>query len=180
MKANVLMPIGIQGVGKSTFLRKYAAEKQIIRISRDDIRTEVNGGESTFIPGNEAKIWEIALQRLGEALKESLDKGAKMIGLDMTNIDRKSRKPFLDIVADFAKSHPVILKIFNFPNNVDLAMQRQAGRSRQVGREIVEQYASKCEEFSSSEIKCSNVEIHIYDVDVAGEYKEVSSSIIVD
>lgn len=178
MKLNVLMPIGIQGVGKSTFLRKYAAEKQMIRISRDDIRTEVNGGEATFIPGNEPKIWEIALQRLVEALKASLDEGAKMVGLDTTNIDGKSRKPFLDIVAEFAKSHPIILRIFKFPNDVDLAMQRQDGRNRQVGREIVEQYADKREEFSQSEIECSNVEIHIYDVDAAGEYKEVSFSVV--
>ena len=173
MKTNVLMPIGIQGVGKSTFLRNYIAEKKIARISRDDIRTEVNGGEATFIPENEPRIWEIALQRIGEVLQVSLGEGAKIISLDMTNIDRKSRKPFFEVLVEFAKSHPIILRIFNFSNDVDLAMQRQATRSRKVEREIVKQYAAKREEFSPSEIQGNNVEIHIYDVNIAGEYKEV-------
>jgi predicted kinase len=148
----VLMPIGLQGVGKTTFLKTKFPQTPMVTISRDEIRTELNGGDATYVPEKEPQIAAEAIRRFQEALQNAVHQGPSLIAVDATNINIFNRKEWLTALLQFAKQNPVLLKVFQFPMNIDLVMKRQAGRSRQVAREIVENYAKLYEPFTLKEL----------------------------
>ena len=94
----------------------------------------------------------------------------------MTNINAWGRKDYLQIVQKFAETRPVVLKVFHFPNDVDLAMQRQQGRERQVDQAIIEKYADKFQRFdTASETdtgKAKRLSVEVYDVAEDGTLRD--------
>lgn len=92
----VYMLIGLPGSGKSTYAEKLAKEKDAIIVSTDKIREELFGDEA--IQENERydnnTVFSLAYTRTKMAMLEG-----KNIIFDATNINRKKRKYFLEILS---------------------------------------------------------------------------------
>ncbi len=166
MTTTVLMPVGIPGIGKSTLIAQQIGGRANVEISRDAARSKINGGDATFIPKNEGLVSELVFQRFNKALDASAQQtGPNVITLDMTNIDKRSRQDYLKILKEFIQKNDLLLKIFHFPNSVDLSMQRQEGRIRKVERDIVQKYADRFERYSASEMpESKKLAVEVYDV----------------
>lgn len=171
------MPIGIPGIGKSTLLQQQTAQAAVSRVSPDDIRSAINGGDATFIPANEPQVWGEAFRQFKEALNKTLQGGPLQIIVDATNITVKRRESFLDTLKTFAQKHPVLLKVFHFPNDVALALSRQAGRSRQVDPAIISKMSKQFQPFTSAEITepGAQIDVEIYDVAPNGTLTPVNT-----
>ena len=49
MTTTVLMPVGIPGIGKSTLIAQQVNGRANVEVSRDAVRSKINGGDATFI-----------------------------------------------------------------------------------------------------------------------------------
>ncbi len=166
MTTTVLMPVGIPGIGKSTLLTQEINGRPNVEISRDAARSKINGGDATFIPKNEGLVSKLVFKKFNKALDASVKQtGPTVITLDMTNIDTRSRQDYLNVLKEFIQKNTLLLKVFHFPNNVDLSMQRQEGRSRKVDRDIVQRFADRFEPYQKSEMPDSkNLQVEVYTV----------------
>lgn len=92
----VYMLIGLPGSGKSTYAEKLAKDEDAIIVSTDKIREELFGDEA--IQENERynnnTVFSLAYTRIKIAMLEG-----KNIIFDATNINRKKRKYFLEILS---------------------------------------------------------------------------------
>jgi len=86
-KPDVILPIGISGSGKSTWIKSLPKDKYIV-VSPDEIRKEITGSIS-----DQSKNKEV-FQEVDNKIKEALSQGKQII-LDATNLNTKLRREFL-------------------------------------------------------------------------------------
>lgn len=142
----VWMPIGIPGCGKSTYLRNAAAFKNSTFIGLDLVRQELTGNMGDV--SKDAQVREIVKDRLRQALVSDRPETDTIV-LDATFLNAKNRKPYLDIVKTLGKD--VILRVFEFSATLDICLERQKKRARQVPVEIMNQLGRLFSSFKAEE-----------------------------
>src|SRR3989344_3628898 len=86
--AKLIVGIGVAGSGKTTILKKFAADHRYAYICPDDIRQELLG--DTTDNSRNPEIWKEAYQRT----RDHLQKGESIV-FDATFADQEYRRAFL-------------------------------------------------------------------------------------
>jgi predicted kinase len=121
--ANLLIPMGIPGSGKSTWVKTMLDGKYTI-ISSDAIRKSLFGSlKAAHTPDekakNNAKVWDIFYRDIEEALKHNVD-----VVADATNLRAFARERLREIAERTgAKTHLLVF------NNLDQACLRNVQRN---------------------------------------------------
>jgi predicted kinase len=89
-KPNFIIPVGISGSGKSTWIKTLEGQGYVV-VSPDDIRREILGSVNDQSRGNE--IFNIAYQRVIDAINSG-----KNVIFDATNVGSSDRKRMLDFL----------------------------------------------------------------------------------
>lgn len=139
-KALVLL-VGPPASGKSTWGKKFAADNQIEYVSTDEIRGQI--GMSEADQSVSAQAFAIARRKVSEALK-----AGKSAMIDATNVNRKSRKDWINMGRDADAF--IIAVTFEIPT--EELYRRDAQRSRHVGPEIINRFVAKYERPSHQEV----------------------------
>jgi len=84
----LILPIGIPGSGKSTWIEKFKKSGDYIVVSPDEIRRELTGDISDQSMNKEV------FQMADETVRRALEGGQSVI-YDATNVDTKYRREFL-------------------------------------------------------------------------------------
>ncbi len=112
-KGTIIMPIGISGSGKSTWVKTLP--KDFVVVSPDDIRRELTGNVS-----DQSKNREV-FQEVDKRIEKLLEQNKKVV-LDATNVNTKLRKEFMEkILKDFPDT-TFTYKLF--PTNPELSKKR--------------------------------------------------------
>jgi predicted kinase len=125
----VIIGIGIPGSGKTTFLKPFAKEHDYMYICPDDIRAELSGDPMDH--KQNAKVWEIAHDRLNESLKSG-----KTVVFDATSARINDRRGLVK----FARDHGAekIQGVFGAVPFV-VAQERNVARGKDGGRAVPEE-----------------------------------------
>lgn len=116
---------GVPGCGKSTFAHQWLKEgERRARVNRDDIRMQFFGKETGV---DENMVTEIEHQQVHTLLKAGYS-----VVVDDTNIRHAYIKAFVKIAAKFGV--PVAVKQFDV--DLKVAIERNAGRASQGGRDV--------------------------------------------
>lgn len=122
------MLIGLAGVGKSTWAKKFKEKyPNTDIISSDKIRKELYGDES--VQDNPQKVFEIAHNRI----IKSIDDGAQYTIFDATNIKRKNRLTLMDKL----KKYNIEKEYVIFAEPLDVILLQNKKRERNVPEEII-------------------------------------------
>jgi len=85
----LVLPIGISGSGKSTWIKEFNKDNKYRVVEPDGIRREVTGDVSDA--SQDKQVWKIAKQRTINSLR-----GDQSVILDATNIDPDHRAEFIE------------------------------------------------------------------------------------
>lgn len=132
----VYMGIGIPGSGKSTALAEICRNRTYRYVSADEVRLLVNG--SVESQANPSKVWGIVFELFTKALK---DPTCDTIVVDNTNITFENRKKFYDLAYMYTNNAEFVLVWADVP--VEIAIQRNAGRSRNVPEHVIRGMAER-------------------------------------
>lgn len=110
----VILPIGISGSGKSTWI-KSLPEGEYTIVSPDEIRKELTGSIS-----DQTRNAEVFLQ-VDNRINEAISNGEQVI-LDATNLNTKLRRQFIDSLRKNFPEVDVFYKLF--PADPELSKQR--------------------------------------------------------
>ncbi len=114
-KPKLILPIGISGSGKSTWIKANANSNTVI-VCPDDIRRELTGDVSDQTKNNE--VWSAAYNKIATTLNTGKD-----VILDATNVKSGDRKRLLSYLSDNVdKPFEVVAKIFDV--DPEVAKQR--------------------------------------------------------
>lgn len=147
MTKQVWMPIGLPGIGKSTYLNQALAGSPHRRISPDDIREELTGDMSNL--SRDKEVFQLARDRFETALQSQAPADQTII-LDATFLNPNARQKFLDLL--IAASQQIFLRVFTFPMDVNLALTRQKNRARQVPEAAIRRLANSYKPFTAAEV----------------------------
>jgi len=101
----LVMPIGISGSGKSTWIKTLDTSNAVV-VSPDEIRKELTGSISGQTKNTE--VFALVKQRAADALK-----AGKSVILDATNLNPVQRKDMIDSLQQLSgKSFDVYYKLF--------------------------------------------------------------------
>ena len=92
VKPKLILPVGISGSGKSTWINANTDSNTIV-VSPDNIRKELTGNISDQSKND--LIWTIAFKKIVHALNSG-----KNVILDATNIESNNRKKLLNYLRD--------------------------------------------------------------------------------
>src|SRR5690606_16036696 len=105
-KPKLILPVGISGSGKSTWIKSQTDPNTIV-ISPDDIRRELTGNISDQTKN--AEVFQIAHKRVADALN-----AGKNVIFDATNIKSRDRKSLMDYMkVHVDKSIEGLAKVFS-------------------------------------------------------------------
>lgn len=114
-KPRILIPVGISGSGKSTWIKSNTDSNTIV-VCPDDIRKELTGDISNQSKNSE--VWSIAFDRIVKALNNG-----KNVILDATNVNSHDRKRLMDYLKNNVnKPFDAFAKIFDV--DPEIAKQR--------------------------------------------------------
>ena len=113
-KADIILPIGTSGSGKSTFIKSLPQENLVV-ISPDDMRVEFTGDIND--KSKDKEIYIEAAKRAVEAIKQG-----KQVVFDTTNLTKDKRRPFIEAIKKAMPSANIQYKLM--PLNAELAKQR--------------------------------------------------------
>ena len=114
-KPKLILPVGISGSGKSTWIKSQTDPNTIV-ISPDDIRRELTGNISDQTKN--AEVFQIAHKRVADALN-----AGKNVIFDATNIKSRDRKSLMDYMkVHVDKSIEGLAKVFSV--DPEIAKQR--------------------------------------------------------
>jgi len=113
-KPNVILPIGISGSGKSTFIKSLPQENLVV-IEPDTMRVEFTGDINN--KSKDKEIYEEAAKRAVTAIKQG-----KQVVFDTTNLTKKKRLPFIEAIKKEIPNANIQYKLMEL--NPELAKQR--------------------------------------------------------
>lgn len=114
-KPKLILPIGISGSGKSTWINSKTDSNTIV-VSPDDIRREVNGNVSD--QSNMGQVWSLTFDRIVNGLNSG-----KNVILDATNVKSSDRIKLLKHLNTYVnQDFDAQAKIFNV--DPEIAKQR--------------------------------------------------------
>ena len=113
-KPDVILPIGISGSGKSTFIKSLPQENLVI-IEPDAMRVEFTGDMND--KSKDKQIYEEAAKRAITAIKQG-----KQVVFDTTNLTKDKRLPFIEAIKNAIPSANIQYKLMEL--NPELAKQR--------------------------------------------------------
>lgn len=129
----LIMLVGLPASGKSTYAKEFARlHADAFVFSSDDYR------ERLLYDVNDQSQNELVFKTLYAEARKCLEQDCTAI-IDATNITRKSRKRCLDNFKDMN----IIRECHIIPTFFDLCIDRDAGRDRTVGTEVIMKFA-KC------------------------------------
>ena len=114
VRADVILPIGTSGSGKSTFI-KSLPQKNLVVISLDDMRVEFTGDINN--KSKDKEIYEEATRRAIAAIKQG-----KQVVFDTTNLTKEKRRPFIEAIKKAIPNANIQYKLMEL--NPELAKQR--------------------------------------------------------
>ena len=138
-KADVVLPIGTSGSGKSTWIKSVNANNQFVVISPDDMRVEFTGDMND--KSKDAEIYKEAANRAIQAIKEG-----RPVIFDTTNLTKDKRRPFINAIKKAIPSANIQYKLMAL--DAELAKQRikadiAAGVNRaNVSEETIDRHAA--------------------------------------
>ncbi len=112
--ADVILPIGTSGSGKSTFIKSLPQENLVV-ISPDDMRVEFTGDIN-----NKSKDKEIYIEAANRAVQAI--KQGKQVVFDTTNLTKDKRRPFIEAIKKAIPTANIQYKLMEL--NPELAKQR--------------------------------------------------------
>ena len=113
-KADVILPIGTSGSGKSTFIKSLPQENLVV-ISPDDMRVEFTGDINN--KSKDKEIYEEAAKRAVAAIQQG-----KQVVFDTTNLTKDKRRPFIEAIKKAIPNANIQYKLMEL--NPELAKQR--------------------------------------------------------
>jgi predicted kinase len=134
----LIIPIGIQGSGKSYYYEKRLKDKGVIRISKDEIRFKLINPKKNEKNYNEKLEPTIELFTRIELLL-MLKINEKDIYLDSTNIIYSKRIELIEL----ARKHNYKVKIIYFDFPLETCLKRNSKREWKVDEKIIEEYSNK-------------------------------------
>lgn len=114
VKADVILPIGTSGSGKSTFIKSLPQENLVV-ISPDDMRVEFTGDINN--KSKDKEIYEEAAKRAVAAIQQG-----KQVVFDTTNLTKDKRRPFIEAIKKAIPNANIQYKLMEL--NPELAKQR--------------------------------------------------------
>lgn len=127
-KADVILPIGTSGSGKSTFI-KSLPQKNLVVIEPDAMRVEFTGNMND--KSKDKEIYEEAAKRAIAAIKQG-----KQVVFDTTNLTKDKRVPFIEAIKKEIPTANIQYKLMEL--NPELAKQRiKAQLARGENRAVV-------------------------------------------
>lgn len=117
-KADIILPIGTSGSGKSTWIKSVNKNNEFVVISPDEMRIEFTGDINDKSKDDE--IYEAVKERAINAVKEG-----KRVIIDSTNLRKDRRRPFINAVKEALPTANIKYKLM--PLNPELAKQRIKG-----------------------------------------------------
>ena len=136
--ANVILPIGTSGSGKSTWIKSINSDNEFEVISPDAMRVEFAGDMND--KSKDEEIYKEAAARTIQAIKN----GKKVI-FDTTNLTKEKRRPFIKAIKEAIPGANIQYKLM--PLDAELAKQRikadiEAGVNRaNVSSETIDRHA---------------------------------------
>jgi predicted kinase len=113
-KADVILPIGTSGSGKSTFIKSLPQENLVV-IEPDTMRVEFTGDIND--KSKDKEIYIEAANRAIQAIKEG-----KQVVFDTTNLTKDKRTPFIEAIKKAIPTANIQYKLMEL--NPELAKQR--------------------------------------------------------
>ena len=113
-KADVILPIGTSGSGKSTFIKSLPQENLVV-ISPDEMRVEFTGDIND--KSKDKEIYEESAKRAIQAIKDG-----KQVVFDTTNLTKEKRRPFIEAIKKAIPGANIQYKLMEL--NPELAKQR--------------------------------------------------------
>jgi predicted kinase len=112
--ADVILPIGTSGSGKSTFI-KSLPQKNLVVIEPDAMRVEFTGNIND--KSKDKEIYNEAANRAIQAIKQG-----KQVVFDTTNLTKDKRRPFIEAIKKAIPTANIQYKLMEL--NPELAKQR--------------------------------------------------------
>jgi len=182
-KNKLFVLVGPPGAGKSTWIRNSPELAGSTIISRDDLVDEIaeeNGLTYNDMWSNNSKIQELNkhITYLLQQNVSAASKSEKNVIIDMTNMNIKSRKQFLDkfskkkftrVAVDFMIDKSNIEKLLRINQERD-AQLKTIGKSKRISREVVSsmlnRYEKPTEEEGFDRVTMINVDDRISKISV--------------
>jgi len=114
VKADVILPIGTSGSGKSTFIKSLPQENLVV-IEPDAMRVEFTGDIND--KSKDKEIYIEAAKRAVSAIKQG-----KQVVFDTTNLTKEKRRPFIKAIKKALPNANIQYKLMEL--NPELAKQR--------------------------------------------------------
>ncbi len=148
----LIVLVGLPGVGKSTYARNYIHDNPTcVWMSSDAIRERLYGDANC--QDNPGKVFEIMREETVEALNNGFD-----VIYDATSVTRKSRYSILSATPRHVRKRCVIVWA-----PLDVTFSRDALRDRSVGPEVIERMLKRFEAPFYDE-GFDDISVHISDV----------------
>ena len=146
----LILPIGIPGVGKSTFMEELSEKFNIPIVSSDNIREEMYGNAS--IQGDYKEVFEEVYKRINKLL---IDQNTCI--LDATHCTRWARSSAIF----HTLPDQVIYIVMN--NDIEQAKKRNAARERVVPNKVIYKMARNLRHEPPHENEYRNLRIFNWD-----------------
>lgn len=139
MKPNLIMTIGVQGSGKSTWAKKFAFENpDVLYLSTDKLRAELGYGEA------DQTVNSLIYGKMKQKMESALRKGQSVL-LDATFIRKSWRKDNVKIGRKFGAK--LVAHVFKASRDtlIKRIQQRTASGGLNVPVEIIDKYIAQFE-----------------------------------
>ncbi len=125
----IYMLKGLPASGKSTYAENMVNVK---RVSKDDLRTMIDGGEYT--KENEMFVLDVRNYLVGRALELGFD-----VVVDDTNLNPAHE----EALRDLAEIHLSHVEVFEMDTSLDECIKRDANRPNSIGEDVIRGMAAK-------------------------------------
>ena len=128
------MLVGIAGSGKSTWAKQSV-------LSSDEIRRLLRDDET------DQTIHRVVFKTLRDLLRRRLELGVPVTYIDATNLTRRERRPYIKIALSYGCQAEAIF----FDTPLEICLQRNRARQRNVPPEVLRMMAAKLQIPSTEE-----------------------------
>lgn len=145
MNPKLIMTIGVQGSGKSTWAKKYVSENpDVVYLSTDKLRSEYGYGEA------DQTVNSLIYGRMKNRMEASLRRGQSVL-LDATFIRKSWRKDNIKLGRQLGAT--LIAHVFKADRNtlIERVRERTAGGGLNVPTEVIDKYIAQFEQPDKTE-----------------------------